>query len=68
MDLLIAATAVRYGFSLAARNGADFCHLERVLTVVDVTPPCADRGLGSLRCTKVQDFDPVSLDLVVSEE
>ena len=37
MDLLIAATAVRHGFSLATRNAADFRHLERVLTVVDVT-------------------------------
>lgn len=37
MDLLIAATAVRHGFSLATRNAADLRHLERVLTVVDVT-------------------------------
>jgi predicted nucleic acid-binding protein len=36
MDLLIAATAVRHGFSLATRNGADLRHLERVLTVIDV--------------------------------
>lgn len=36
MDLLIAATAVRHGLSLATRNGADLCHLERVLTVIDV--------------------------------
>lgn len=36
MDLLIAATAVRYGLSLATRNGADLRHLERVLTVIDV--------------------------------
>lgn len=36
MGLLIAATAVRHGFSLATRNSADFRHLERVLTVVDV--------------------------------
>lgn len=35
-DLLIAATAVRHGFSLATRNGADLRHLERVLTVIDV--------------------------------
>ena len=36
MDLLIAATAVRHGYSLATRNGADLRHLERVLTVIDV--------------------------------
>ena len=36
MDLLIAATAVRHGFSLATRNAADLRHLERVLTVIDV--------------------------------
>jgi toxin FitB len=36
MDLLIAATAVRYGLSLATRNGADLRHLERVVTGVDV--------------------------------
>jgi len=36
MSLLIAATAVRYGFSLATRNAADLRHLERVLTVVEV--------------------------------
>ncbi|MGH3987276.1 MAG: type II toxin-antitoxin system VapC family toxin [Pseudonocardiaceae bacterium] len=36
MDLLIAATAVRHGFSLATRNGADLRHLQRVLTVIDV--------------------------------
>ena len=36
MDLLIAATAVRHGLSLATRNGADLRHLERVLTVIDV--------------------------------
>ncbi len=36
MDLLIAATAVRHGFSLATRNAADLRHLERVLTVVEV--------------------------------
>jgi hypothetical protein len=36
MDLLIAATAVRHGFSLATRNGADLRHLERVLAVIDV--------------------------------
>jgi predicted nucleic acid-binding protein len=36
MDLLIAATAVRHGFSLATRNGADLRHLERVLTVINV--------------------------------
>lgn len=37
MDLLIAATAVRYGFSLATRNAADLQHLERVLTVIEVS-------------------------------
>lgn len=36
MDLLIAATALRHGYSLATRNGADLRHLERVLTVIDV--------------------------------
>ena len=36
MDLLIAATAVRHGFSLATRNGADLHHLQRVLTVINV--------------------------------
>ncbi len=36
MDLMIAATAVRHGFSLATRNGADLRHLQRVLTVIDV--------------------------------
>lgn len=36
MDLLIAATAVRHGFSLATRNAADLRHLERVLTVIEV--------------------------------
>jgi toxin FitB len=36
MDLLVAATAVRHGWSFAARNGADLRHLERVLTVIDV--------------------------------
>ncbi|MGH3686725.1 MAG: type II toxin-antitoxin system VapC family toxin [Pseudonocardiaceae bacterium] len=36
LDLMIAATAVRHGFSLATRNGADLCHLERILTVIDV--------------------------------
>lgn len=36
MDLLIAATAVRHGLSLATRNGVDLRHLERVLTVIDV--------------------------------
>lgn len=36
MDLLIAATAVRHGFSLATRNGADLHHLDRVLTVIEV--------------------------------
>jgi hypothetical protein len=37
MDLLIAATALRHGFSLATRNGADLHHLGRVLTVIDVS-------------------------------
>lgn len=37
MDLLIAATAVRHGLSLATRNAADLRHLERVLTVIDVS-------------------------------
>jgi predicted nucleic acid-binding protein len=36
MDLMIAATAVRHGFFLATRNAADFCHLERILKVIDV--------------------------------
>jgi len=36
MDLLIAATALRHGYSLATRNGADLRHLERVLAVIDV--------------------------------
>ncbi len=36
MNLLIAATAVRYGFVLATRNAADLRHLERVLTVIEV--------------------------------
>ncbi len=36
MDLLIAATAVRHGFPLATRNGADLQHLDRVLTVIEV--------------------------------
>jgi predicted nucleic acid-binding protein len=36
MDLLIAATAVRHGLSLATRNGAALRHLVRVLTVIDV--------------------------------
>jgi predicted nucleic acid-binding protein len=36
MDLLIAATAVRHGFSLATRNAADLRHLERVLQVIEV--------------------------------
>jgi len=36
MDLLIAATAVRHGLSLATRNGTDLRHLDRVLTVIDV--------------------------------
>ncbi len=33
---MIAATAVRHGFSLATRNGADLRHLEQVLAVIDV--------------------------------
>lgn len=37
MDLLIAATALRYGFALATRNAADLRHLRRILTVIDVT-------------------------------
>ncbi|MGH3939792.1 MAG: type II toxin-antitoxin system VapC family toxin [Pseudonocardiaceae bacterium] len=37
MDLLIAATAVRHRFALATRNAADLRHLERVLTVINVT-------------------------------
>ena len=36
MDLLIAATALRHGYPLATRNGADLRHLERVLAVIDV--------------------------------
>ncbi|MGH3697081.1 MAG: type II toxin-antitoxin system VapC family toxin [Pseudonocardiaceae bacterium] len=36
LDLMIAATAVRHGFSLATRNGADLRHLEQVLTVINV--------------------------------
>lgn len=36
LDLLIAATAQRHGFSLATRNGDDFKHLERALHVIDV--------------------------------
>ncbi|MGH3973032.1 MAG: PIN domain-containing protein [Pseudonocardiaceae bacterium] len=36
LDLMIAATAVRHGFFLATRNGADLRHLERVLTVIYV--------------------------------
>jgi predicted nucleic acid-binding protein len=36
LDLQIAATAERYGFSLATRNPDDFRHLERVLHVVPV--------------------------------
>lgn len=36
MDLLIAATAVRHGFSLATRNEADLRQLDRVLTVIDL--------------------------------
>ena len=36
MDLLIAATALRHGYPLVTRNGADLRHLERVLTVIDV--------------------------------
>lgn len=36
MDLMIAATGVRHGFSLAIRNGADLRHLQRVLHVIDV--------------------------------
>jgi predicted nucleic acid-binding protein len=36
IDLLIAATAVRHGFSLATRNGGDLRQLERVLTVINV--------------------------------
>lgn len=36
IDLLIAATALRYGFALATRNAADLRHLQRVLTVIDV--------------------------------
>ncbi|MGH4025736.1 MAG: type II toxin-antitoxin system VapC family toxin [Pseudonocardiaceae bacterium] len=35
-DLLIAATAVRHGLSLATRNAADLLHLKRVLTIIDV--------------------------------
>lgn len=36
MDLMIAATAVCHGLSLATRNGADLHHLQRVLNVIDV--------------------------------
>lgn len=36
LDMMIAATAVRHGFSLATRNGADLRHLERVLAVINV--------------------------------
>lgn len=36
MDLLSAATALRHGYPLATRNGADLRHLERVLAVIDV--------------------------------
>lgn len=36
IDLLIAATAVRHGFSLATRNAADFRHLQRVLSLISV--------------------------------
>ncbi len=36
MDLMIAATAVRHGFSLATRNGTDLRHLEQILAVIDV--------------------------------
>jgi predicted nucleic acid-binding protein len=36
LDLQIAATAERYGFSLATRNADDFRHLDRVLHVVQV--------------------------------
>ena len=36
MELLIAATAVRHGFSLATRNAADLRHVERVLTIIDM--------------------------------
>lgn len=37
MDLLIAATAVRHQLPLATRNASDLVHLERVLTVVDLS-------------------------------
>lgn len=36
VDLMIAATAVCHGFSLATRNGSDLHHLQRVLIVIDV--------------------------------
>ncbi|MGH3513809.1 MAG: type II toxin-antitoxin system VapC family toxin [Pseudonocardiaceae bacterium] len=36
MDLMIAATAVCHGLSLATRNGADLHYLQRVLNVIDV--------------------------------
>ncbi len=36
LDLLIAATAERHGFSVATRNAGDFRHLEQVLDVVEV--------------------------------
>lgn len=37
IDLLVAATAVRHGFSLATRNAADSRHLDRLLAVVAVS-------------------------------
>lgn len=36
IDLMIAATAVSHGLSLATRNGADLKYLQRVLNVIDV--------------------------------